>query len=855
MKLIKQYTLLLFILCDSTLRMFAQGDDCNTALLLPNVVKYCSSLQQFTNVNSSASVLGVPSCWTGTITRDVWFKFIATGTDVQLSVSGGGASGSIKKPNLGLYSGTCSGTLLELACNSSSNTDITSLYKNSLTIGTTYLLRVSTSIVNEGTFTLCVTSFTPTVTPGADCDGAAKLCSKTGIIIGGLSGGGKSNTEMPAGSCFYDNSPAPPLESNSAWFQWTCEQAGTLTMDISPIDPTNDLDFILYELPGTSTNACGTKNTLRCSATSCVTGKVGLNMDETDISEPSNCDPPNTTSNGYLKYIDMTAGKTYVLMTNNFSAASGFTIDFGGSGTFTGPKSVITASNATICPGETITYKGNLSSGYDVLKWTFNAGNPAAASTIGPHIITYGSAGIYTTYLKATNGTCAGTAIDSFKITVRTPPVLNSSNAIVTPTSCTLPTGSIKQITGIGQPALMFEWFKFPATSISPAASGPDLTDIPAGLYYLIVTDGNGCKDTSSTFEIQNAAPPTPGVLNNISYCEKEIIQPLTATGTGGTFTWFGTAALADTLHVGPVYTPVTIVTDTLYLTETLNGCTSKANPIIVKIATMALPPYTEGFEGIVFPPAGWTSNNMLNDSVFWKQNKKTGGFGNSTSCMVFDNYEQDAKGKRDEISSTAFDLSVVSSPLLSFDVAYVREDAAHADSLAVFVSKDCGNNYIQVYLKGGKELATVQNDQAEPKFVPTTAQWKKEFIDLSPYRGQSHVIIVFQNRGYHGQPVYVDNITVTGTTDMNDVNLPGELLISPNPTCGGFGLNLTDAVTGDVSITIQNVLGQVIKKELVKNETGSIHYYFNFEDQESGMYVISVIYKNKHIVRKLIKQ
>jgi gliding motility-associated-like protein len=421
----------------ATIQVKAQGDDCTSAVSLPNLTKYCSNPKQFTNATSTQSGYNVAGCWTAGATYDVWFKFTAIGTDVQMSVESGGTNGSMKAPNVALYSGSCTGTINEMACKKSAapTPDITNLYKGGLVPGTIYLIRIATTSLNRGTFKFCISNYTPTVNPGADCDGAVKLCDKTVVKVAGLSGGGINNAEIEASSCFNNGTPPNATEANSSWFKWTCATAGTLTFDITPIDPTNDLDFILYELSGTSIDACGTRTILRCSASSCPSiSSVGLNMGSTETDEPLNCDPPNTNSDGYVKYVTMTVGKTYVLMVSNFSTASGFTITFGGSGIFLGPSAKIVATGTpTTCVGEKVIYNGSGSNNYNSLLWTFKGGNPTTATTVGPHTVTYTTKGTYTTYLKASDASCAsGNSTDSVKITVNDATTISNAGSAQT---------------------------------------------------------------------------------------------------------------------------------------------------------------------------------------------------------------------------------------------------------------------------------------------------------------------------------------------------------------------------------------------------------------------------------------
>ncbi len=268
--------------------------------------------------------------------------------------------------------------------------------------------------------------------------------------------------------------------------------------------------------------------------------------------------------------------------------------------------------------------------------------------------------------------------------------------------------------------------------------------------------------------------------------------------------------------------------------------------------------PFTEGFEGTAFPPsADWTVNNIDYDSIFWQRTTAAGGFGKSTASMVFDNYDQDPGGKRDEINVPKLNLSNYKVPKMTFDVAYVRADDVYTDTLAVLVSKDCGVTFTQVYLKGGKTLATVATDQGTPKFVPTATQWRTETVDLNAYAGQANVMVVFQNRGHYAQPVYIDNINITGTfaTSVDALNSAYELSLAPNPTTGNVDLNFTTPVAADVKIEINNVLGQTVATEFIKNTSGSIHQTFDLSNQHAGVYFVTISYGSNRIVQKLIKE
>ncbi len=380
--------------------VFAQGEDCNSATQINSVSNYCSGNAFFTNVGSTAGIFGLPTCWTATATEDIWFSFTSLGTDVLISASGMGGGGTMSQPGIALYSGTCGGALTELNCtNGTVGFGTTQLYEGALMIGNTYYIRISTTQANEGTFELCINSYTPSTNPGADCGGASFLCNQNPFSVAVLGGGGAFNDEPEPGTCL---DVAGPDESNSSWFYWTCGTSGPLTFDITPVNPTDDIDFIFYQL--NSSNPCGPRTPVRCCASSCLnpTGSTGMNLIDTDPNELPGC---QVFDNAYIQSINMTAGTSYALLVNNFSANTGFTLTFNANnpngGTFVGPNPQISSSSLNICAGGTVVYDALLSQNCSNVSWNFTQNaTPSLAPGFGPHTVTYSNPGNFTAILN-----------------------------------------------------------------------------------------------------------------------------------------------------------------------------------------------------------------------------------------------------------------------------------------------------------------------------------------------------------------------------------------------------------------------------------------------------------------------
>lgn len=517
------------------------------APLLTDVTNFCSQDAEYTNVGSTPSGFTLPVCSaTPGITQDVWFRFNCIGTDISITVSGGGNKGTIKNPIITVISGDCAATqLTEFACQDATS-NITQLYKAGAILGTLYYIRISTTPGNAGTFTMCVNNVTPTANPGADCEGAVKLCSKDPVTVPALKGGGKNPNEPEVATCMYTNSAFMNAEQNSCWYYWVCDQSGTLTFDLIPVDPASDIDFNLYSLTS-GTDVCKNRKLEVCSATSCKlpNGATGLNMTETDIFEPQGClaATPAASKNTYVKYIEMVSGTTYALLINNASTQSGFNISFGGTGTFLGPKASLVSDKITICPGKSIVFDGSQSLNYTSLEWNFISGNgtPVTATGVGPHTVQYNIPGDYVAILKAKDNIgCHDVSTVNFKV-IEAPLITVSSDTICADQTATLT--ATPNVSGA-----IYNWLPLPLTGEGTSI----ITDTPGTQQtYTVSYQKEGCTNTATGTIYLNTKLDTPITVNSDSICSGDsTILSASPAIPGATYTWLPKPLRGDSTNI-----------------------------------------------------------------------------------------------------------------------------------------------------------------------------------------------------------------------------------------------------------------------------------------------------------------
>jgi len=177
--------------------------------------------------------------------------------------------------------------------------------------------------------------------------------------------------------------------------------------------------------------------------------------------------------------------------------------------------------------------------------------------------------------------------------------------------------------------------------------------------------------------------------------------------------------------------------------------------------------PFIETFPGAALA-SGWTLSNPDGATTWVFRNGLTPA-GASTPMAWIDLFDYNASGQEDGLVSPVIDLSGVSNPVLSFDVAYARYSTTLFDKLRVDVSTNCGASFTNgLYLKENLVLATAGT--VTTSFTPTTAaQWRRDSVSLSAYAGQK-IRLRFSSINGYGNNLYLANIRVNGQATASTI-------------------------------------------------------------------------------------
>jgi len=482
------------------------NDECSTAIRIDGVANYCSAVGEFSNVGATQSAVVDPACFPPDNYSDVWFVFTAVGTDVSISIKGNetvNPGGTIRTPQFALYEGSCD-NLTEIRCTSPLGVATTAQsFTGDLVLGRDYYIRVSAAVQRTGTFQLCINNFNAIPDLSGDCSTGLVLCDKSAFTIPSVQTAGNDPNEIQDLFC---QGGFAITEEQSTWFKWICEDPGTLELNLIPIDTDDDLDFIIYELPN-GLDDCDNRNPLRIMLSGrntgdpagltwadCI-GETGLQAGDSDERENCGCDEGD---NNYARPIDMEAGRAYAMVVLNFTTSgNGFTLEFGGTGTFRGPEVGVTTDlpfgQTTICVGESVELTDASSFEGGLTDWAWNFGpeaSQATANTQGPHTISFNRPGTQQVLLSVTSvdGCIVSEVVDLEVVCCESQ---FQVAADITDASCPAISDGAIDLTASSD-------FGVTDISWSTGVQGEDLSGLLRGNYEVVITDGATCTFTES---------------------------------------------------------------------------------------------------------------------------------------------------------------------------------------------------------------------------------------------------------------------------------------------------------------------------------------------------------------------
>ena len=200
-----------------------------------------------------------------------------------------------------------------------------------------------------------------------------------------------------------------------------------------------------------------------------------------------------------------------------------------------------------------------------------------------------------------------------------------------------------------------------------------------------------------------------------------------------------------------------------------------------------------------------------------------------------------------------------MTTPAITFKMAYQQKTTTNNDRLQVFVSTDCGASWLSRWARWGSTLPNVSG--TTNSFVPNSAQFTTYTVGLNPVATSTHAIFRWTyTSDVNGQSnnIYVDDINifdVATTTSIQTINNTVDLNLSPNPSTGIVNLDFNLNERQTISINVTDVLGRTIETIDAKNYQagGSSLSIGAKKTYEAGVYLVNINVDGQIITKKVL--
>jgi hypothetical protein len=581
------------------------NDDCQCPIPLPTD----GSCVNGTTLNATNQWGSLVGCQSAASNVEVWFTFTATQTGMTFNLSAGASGPLTGVGEIVVARGTSCGTIQSPLTGSSCGPLPLNYTVSGLVVGAQYYVTISNPPANSGSFVLCGTSVIPPVVPGQDCPTASVLCTTSPISQPTSNGGYGIQEVNTTNSCWGTLGGVGQGERQSRWYKFTVGCTGPLTFHIDPVNNNDDYDWAIWNI---TTLGCPTLATPSQTSVACnwqgiggaPNGSTGMTsspstacstLGAVDYTADPSCDPyafVNTAAGGgsstYTPYT-ATAGQTFALLIDNFTATNnGFTLTWG-PGVIIGPDPQFTITNPACTRGITVTK--SCATTNSNLVWDYGDGSTLSTTSSANQTHTYAADGTYNVTLTITDALgCVKTFTRSVIITTPPPAPTAAGTTICSGTTATLTATA---------PGGLYQWYTA-STGGTLLGSEESFTTpvLTSNTTYYVQTTINGCTSPRTAVSV---------VINPIATANANVDQTICANSTvtlagaiGGsatTGTWSGGtgtfAPNATTLNA--TYTPsvADISAGTVTLTLTSNDpagpCPAATDQMVITINAVAI--------------------------------------------------------------------------------------------------------------------------------------------------------------------------------------------------------------------------------------------------------------------------
>jgi PKD repeat protein len=349
--------------------------------------------------------------------------------------------------------------------------------------------------------------------------------------------------------------------------------------------------------------------------------------------------------------------------------------------------------------------------------------------------------------------------------------------------------------------------------------------------------------------------------------------NPITFTnesfvGTSGNVAWtFEGGSPATSTTNAPVVTYATPGTYSVSLVATNPSGNNTKNQTsyitVVQGGSGIILPNAFDFESGTSLPNGMSVTNNNAGSVAWAITTSNGG-NNTAQSMFLNNASQaSSAGHIDMFETPVYNFANTNNVSLSYYYAYAKKVTAQIDSFRVQYSLDCGGNWSNIgSIPSIHVMAASSGSVQASAFTPTAAQWKQVSVSpvlLSALNNKPSVKFRFWFKSDAAQGssnnIYIDQINLSGTVGLNELESSLDMMIYPNPTNASATIDFNNLTASKMKVSVMDIVGRVVEESDNFNMNGNRASYTVNKNGTlaKGIYVINMYSGDQKISKKLI--
>ncbi len=402
--------------------------------------------------------------------------------------------------------------------------------------------------------------------------------------------------------------------------------------------------------------------------------------------------------------------------------------------------------------------------------------------------------------------------------------------------------------------------------------SGKTVTNLGSGSYQVTITDANGCSVVSSAGVTDFGAPTvTQDVANSVTTTTcfgnkqgKIAITVVKGANPNPTYSYKWVETSAPTTTISTAATLLNVEAGT-YRVEVNDG----SNPPCIQSVNVTIAGPSSGITAII--PAADVEHNLCKGDVKGKAEVLlSGGTGNLTIAWNDGN----TNPKRSNLATGSYAFTVtdgsgctftgshqVTEPSNAFKIAPVKYDADITSTSSGIEETTSGTVELSVKGLDGTTNVVASVEWRNPKGVKVTSftgAGKTLKVgpaeDLDRNGGGEYIAIATSGNDCKSAQIIFNVFGYEGIFpySVKEFGVNSSLTIFPNPSNGMVNVKLDNSTSGDYTISVKNVVGQVIHTETVTSN-GNLNKVLDLESANAGVYFINISNGTSDVSKKII--